>query len=92
MKLLDLEAFRLPWACRSPHGERGLKCPNSKMANEWKASLPARGAWVEIALDTSPPSSSARRSPHGERGLKSTAPAVDDPPEGRSPHGERGLK
>ena len=36
------------WTCRSPCGERGLKC-NEVDGNCYKhLSLPVRGAWVEI--------------------------------------------
>ena len=35
-------------ACRSPHGERGLKSVASGAVVGLGASLPARGAWIEI--------------------------------------------
>ena len=34
---------------RSPHGERGLKCATCHFTADKIASLPARGAWVEIS-------------------------------------------
>ena len=33
-------------------------------------SLPARGAWIEIAAGRAADNAAQRRSPHGERGLK----------------------
>ena len=33
---------------RSPCGERGLKCRLDSVVNLVSASLPVRGAWVEI--------------------------------------------
>ncbi len=36
---------------RSPHGERGLKCEMMKEPSKlYSASLPARGAWIEIFI------------------------------------------
>ena len=56
---------------RSPHGERGLKYPDTPGRSWPLVSLPTRGAWIEIFLAkacTHP--FRRRRSPHGERGLK----------------------
>ena len=39
---------------RSPHGERGLKFPKLFPVAPGGASLPARGAWVEIADGSNP--------------------------------------
>ena len=33
---------------RSPCGERGLKCGRDALSSARSASLPVRGAWVEI--------------------------------------------
>ena len=33
---------------RSPHGERGLKCVDIADTEALEASLPSRGAWIEI--------------------------------------------
>ncbi len=64
---------------RSPHGERGLKFICIEVHFVFVASLPARGAWIEI-LSIAPLNWGAHcRSPHGERGLKlldETAPIV----------------
>ena len=38
---------------RSPHGERGLKYAVSVNGGHIGASLPARGAWVEISCRSS---------------------------------------
>ena len=57
-----------------------------------RESLPVRGAWVEIRLNTPPPRAAARRSPCGERGLKYTRKRALPHQQGRSPCGERGLK
>ena len=35
---------------RSPHGERGLKYAQIVFAYRRYASLPARGAWIEIVV------------------------------------------
>ena len=55
---------------RSPHGERGLKCHRTLSSGSSKASLPPRGAWIEIARSLSKAIIHLGRSPHGERGLK----------------------
>lgn len=34
--------------CRSPHGERGLKCLRQSRQHQVNLSLPSRGAWIEI--------------------------------------------
>ena len=36
--------------CRSPHGERGLKCPSSTLSANYELSLPAWGAWIEMPM------------------------------------------
>ena len=56
--------------CRSPHGERGLKCDIRKDHAKVIKSLPTRGAWIEISVPTSVFMLKTCRSPHGERGLK----------------------
>ena len=56
---------------RSPHGERGLKCSCLEPSDCEPSSLPARGAWIEIAIVHVALQVVYRRSPHGERGLKS---------------------
>ncbi len=55
---------------RSLHGERGLKL--NKMADKMveRASLPSRGAWIEIFEFWSIDTAIFSRSLHGERGLK----------------------
>ena len=80
--------------CRSPHGERGLKWQQTDQVQvDNRMSLPARGAWIEMAICGFPSPPCCCRSPHGERGLKcpSGVPRVKGG-ECRSPHGERGLK
>ena len=78
---------------RSPHGEHGLKCCRTRQGNEPAASLPARGAWIEI-----------RRLYRHLRRVVRSLPARGAWIEigscwrwlawrsGRSPHGEHGLK
>ena len=57
-----------------------------------RASLPSRGAWIEIPWARRC-ITGKRRSPHGERGLKSHVVEADGQEAAcRSPHGERGLK
>ena len=62
---------------RSPCGERGLKSGPGLARKFRAASLPVRGAWVEILLFRR---SAARicRSPCGERGLKFQPKGVTD--------------
>ena len=55
---------------RSPCGERGLKSGDAARAAFGSASLPVRGAWVEIDGQTVHLQLHKRRSPCGERGLK----------------------
>ena len=56
--------------CRSPHGERGLKCRSWSKGSSLMWSLPTRGAWIEISSGALRSRSVRCRSPHGERGLK----------------------
>ena len=56
---------------RSPHGERGLKFLSGPRPMLRFASLPTRGAWIEIP-GARICSGDTGRSPHGERGLKSS--------------------
>ena len=55
---------------RSPHGERGLKYSTYVVSIRDHLSLPARGAWIEMAIAMTERLRTRRRSPHGERGLK----------------------
>ena len=61
---------------------------------EWYilASLPTRGAWIEMAKHHAKRNPCQSRSPHGERGLKSLCLPLLPLRLSRSPHGERGLK
>ena len=82
-----------PVCRRSPHGERGLKCLYGVAVADVYASLPARGAWIEMAVCRRMCLPFLRRSPHGERGLKLSCPYTGlYRRTRRSPHGERGLK
>ena len=55
---------------RSPCGERGLKLSSRELQTITVASLPVRGAWIEIAKGNRLSDGHACRSPCGERGLK----------------------
>ena len=55
---------------RSPHGERGLKYKIILLKDFLVASLPTRGAWIEIIPSAERATDYYSRSPHGERGLK----------------------
>ncbi len=57
--------------CRSLRGERGLKLHTGKNEKKEAASLPERGAWIEIGYIRLCRKSFCRRSLRGERGLKS---------------------
>ena len=41
-----------PSRCRSPHGERGLKSVSFTLFKSPSGSLPPRGAWIEMPLNT----------------------------------------
>ena len=56
---------------RSPYGERGLKLDALKPYMAHIASLPLRGAWIEINKSALKSQAINGRSPYGERGLKS---------------------
>ena len=57
-----------------------------------EASLPVRGAWIEIIPPVKSIVFSDSRSPCGERGLKCAVALRDEVVFSRSPCGERGLK
>ena len=78
--------------CRSPCGERGLKLLYARAARHGKASLPVRGAWIEIGTHCADSGGGSGRSPCGERGLKSLDSCLIFDKNRRSPCGERGLK
>ena len=59
--------------CRSPHGERGLKCPRTPILVGCWWSLSSWRAWIEIEIIARGISVRGGRSPHGERGLKYSA-------------------
>ena len=69
LKFLPLDRYRAQF-CRSPCGERGLKCSGSCRWSDSPASLPVRGAWIEICASSPITYSTPGRSPCGERGLK----------------------
>ena len=48
MKLVALLLVVIMLASRSPHGERGLKSEASLYGQCNTASLPTRGAWIEM--------------------------------------------
>ena len=77
---------------RSPCGERGLKCFAIVIHLPSVASLPVRGAWVEISIGTNCNAKTKSRSPCGERGLKLRDCFGIRQNASRSPCGERGLK
>ena len=56
------------------------------------ASLPSRGAWIEMSRSSVAVCALSSRSPRGERGLKSIVGGSADIADRRSPRGERGLK
>ncbi len=78
--------------CRSPHGERGLKCYPQSAPLGGYSSLPTRGAWIEICLPI--------QSTAGFLSLPTRGAWIEIflfsllfvPVTRRSPHGERGLK
>ena len=51
--------------CRSPHGERGLKLKYGSKGEAVKASLPPRGAWIEIVMVLPPFKLSVSLPPRG---------------------------
>jgi len=60
----------------SPHGESGLKLSMLRLMSATRASLPARGEWIEIKKNWSLGNEKKGLSPHGESGLK--LPRVSD--------------
>ena len=79
-------------ASRSPSGERGLKFRGRHDATSVGASLPIRGAWIEITHRHRRCVDGEGRSPSGERGLKFRRHDATRLTPRRSPSGERGLK
>ena len=78
---------------RSPHGERGLKFVDNPAIKSLRASLPTRGAWIEIAFLPFPLGGGVVAPHTGERGLKFCINGnLRHFRQSRSPHGERGLK
>ena len=80
-------------ARRSPHGERGLKCFSAIIIDELHASLPSRGAWIEIIILAVSRTTAAASLPSRGAWIEiayciNEAKVADS----RSPHGERGLK
>ena len=69
-----------------------MKFITSNERIERNASLPVRGAWVEIPGGDVFAGAELCRSPCGERGLKWLAISEWLAERGRSPCGERGLK
>ena len=61
---------------RSPCGERGLKWASTFENLQLNASLPVRGAWIEISRQPLGFPVRWRRSPCGERGLKCSGSAT----------------
>ena len=94
IEIIIVSPFADALRCRSPYGDRGLKCRHGELRRPIAESLSLRRAWIEIA------SSSTRRiryrpsrSPYGERGLKFDGDLTElAGGAGRSPYGERGLK
>ena len=93
IEIIAFIAFSRSMYCRSPHGERGLKCV---IYQEQEALFLRRSPHGERGLKFVIYGQSiihSCRSPHGERGLKYNgyaAPLLRCTR--RSPHGERGLK
>ena len=69
-----------------------MKFPAGNHRQVGKASLPVRGAWIEMTSVTTTCILLNCRSPCGERGLKCAWIKTDAYPWRRSPCGERGLK
>ena len=94
IEIIIVSPFADALRCRSPYGDRGLKCRHGELRRPIAESLSLRRSWIEIA------SSSTRRiryrpsrSPYGERGLKFDGDLTElAGGAGRSPYGERGLK
>ena len=93
LKWSRLHHARQIFCRRSPHGERGLKCYKFGGLPPCNASLPARGAWIEIgggmSLTYAPETSLPARGAWIE--IKKLELFCENPLS-RSPHGERGLK
>ena len=70
LKLQPAESAGTETVRRSPRGERGLKSKGDEGIRRQGASLPPRGAWIEIRGHLLLVQIIPRRSPRGERGLK----------------------
>ena len=69
-----------------------MKLLYARAVRHEKASLPVRGAWVEMPFRRLVRPPRGGRSPCGERGLKCPCGITIPLFSGRSPCGERGLK
>ncbi len=78
--------------CRSPHGERGLKCKGFDRLQEPQWSLPPRGAWIEIEHCDACTIGSMSLPPRGAWIEMAKILRLKWHRQCRSPHGERGLK
>ena len=78
--------------CRAPQGARGLKSAWAVGKAYVVRSRPARGAWIEINLSVSSPSSDRSRPARGAWIEMDMRPMVDDSSPSRAPQGARGLK
>ena len=91
IEIIIVSPFADALRCRSPYGERGLKCRHGELCRPIAESLSLRRAWIEIFSRASSRAETCR-SPYGERGLKSRSIEIFSQKVCRSPYGERGLK
>ena len=73
IEILTIVSMMTSTRCRSPHGERGLKCPGHGVAVEPVGRSPHGERGLKCRR-RHPPRQLKGRSPHGERGLKSAQP------------------
>ena len=79
--------------CRSPHGERGLKCETEMGEHCGVKSLSSRRAWIEIPFDSLPAEMYKRSLSSRRAWIEIVHIKAEKLCElSRSPHGERGLK
>ena len=91
IEIIIVSPFADALRCRSPYGDRGLKCRHGELRRPIAESLSLRRAWIEIFSRASSRAETCR-SPYGERGLKSRSIEIFSQKVCRSPYGERGLK
>ena len=70
IEIIELAQKFVPIIGRSPRGECGLKLQRREAVGSADRSLPSRGVWIEMELNSTIIYAAFGRSPRGECGLK----------------------